>query len=168
MGEPVNKRAQVAKQEILDHVDEQVKSGWQDLTNVVKGKADIVLVDLRLQTLQHEVTEMVTRIGKTKHAKSPEEDDKHSQLERKEWMESEMERRMRVVRQELIKLVDSKADPDQVDQRVQTMQHELADHLHQRVHAVREELSEQIHQCEQATEELTEVVSQKADVEHLN
>merc|ERR1712217_459979 len=60
---------------------------------------------------------------------------------------------MRVVRQELIKLVDSKADPDQVDQRVQTMQHEL---------------SEQLHRCVQANEELTEVVNRKADVGHVN
>jgi len=167
----MTERLTAMQESLSEQVDRQVNGARQEFTSIVGRKADVEQLDQRVNAVQQEIAEVLEpRAAADQHASQVVESTPFSQIE--SWMEE----RMVLVKMELNKLVDRKADTvrvdhvqqeitHRVDQRVQAAQQEITHHVDQRVRAAQQELSEQVDERARTTrKELAELVNLAPEV----
>lgn len=156
------------EQALTDQVSEGIRQAQDELHLLIGRKVDMELMDRRLDSIQREVTEALKsrkfrvsskdaaeaggrRMSKDSQLTADEDatsvgttcpgsgdSDSGTMCDVEEWMDF----RMKLVKIELTKLVDRKADADQVDRSMMAMRKEVTDHVDHRVQAAQQTLAE--------------------------
>lgn len=172
----VNQCIQVVRQDFgdqlkdkadLDSVDQRVQSMHQSVNEQLEQRLQVVRQELSDRASRYEagmsLLEQNMESMRAEAIKSPKQSNAQgdSQMNvNQDWVESEMEHRMRLLRTELTKLVNLKAETSHVEHRLQAVKSEITDSVDLQVQAVKQELTTQVRETRK---ELAEMVSRKAD-----
>mmetsp|Transcript_84807 Transcript_84807/g.162304 ORF Transcript_84807/g.162304 Transcript_84807/m.162304 type:complete len:691 (-) Transcript_84807:73-2145(-) len=146
--EKIERKVESVRQEIVDvavtMADEHLAVAKEEVTKLVNRKVDAGIFDeivTRVQTIESQAS---TRPGTAEPPSYAPSEGGDNAAAHAAWVESLMEQRMRLVRTELTKLVDKKADNEHMQNCIQAATQEITNHVDRRVDAAQKNLSEQV------------------------